>query len=125
MPRNPPWTREELILGLDTYFRARNGGLNASSTHIITLSQQLNLLPVHPAEKRDDTFRNPAGVVMTLRKFQIFDPDYTGQGLRAEFGLKQQIWDEFAGEPAKLAVSARTIREKYLPAPVEEASQEP
>lgn len=125
MALNPPWTREELVLGLETYFRARNGGLNANGPHIIALSQQLNLLPIHPAEERSQTFRNPAGVAMTLRKFQIFDPDYQGQGLRAEFGLKQQIWDELADEPAKLTALANAVREKYLLAAAEEVVEEP
>ncbi len=115
MASNPSWTREELILGLETYFLARNGGLHATDTHIVALSKLLNRLSFHPIEGRSKTFRNPVGVAMTLRKFQLFDPEYKGKGLRPEAGLKQQVWEEFVDDLDALHLAARAIRQEHAP----------
>jgi hypothetical protein len=41
MTRNPNWTRDELILALDLYFRADCVQLGATNTAVVQLSQLL------------------------------------------------------------------------------------
>ena len=67
MARNPPWTRDELILALDLYFRVNP--LHTSEQHpdIQELSVLLNALPVHSTRPDAEVFRNPNGIVGTPR----------------------------------------------------------
>jgi 5-methylcytosine-specific restriction protein A len=67
--RNPPWTRDELILALDLYFRV--SPLHTSEKHpkIVALSAILNRLGVHEEVPDQDHFRNPNGVYMKLCNF--------------------------------------------------------
>lgn len=113
MPHNPSWTEEEIILGLDTYFRTGRSGLNANNAEVIALSELLNRLPFHSPADREGTFRNPVGVAMTLRKFLHFDPEYEGEGLRPESGLKQAVWKKFVGDREELRQAAAAIRADY------------
>ena len=60
--RNPKWTRDELILALDLYFRCPPSKTNKDNKDIIALSDLLNSLPIHPQKSEYDKFRNPNGV---------------------------------------------------------------
>jgi len=95
MPRNPDWTRDELILALDLYFRFDRKQLDAKNPEVIELSKTLNLLQIHGNDKRNAEFRNPQGVSMKLGNFASLDPDYSGVGLQRGGKLDKQIWDEF------------------------------
>ncbi len=79
--RNPDWTRDELILALDLYFR--EPAARGSKTHpaVIELSELLNTLPIHGRANRHEKFRNPSGVGMKLSNFLRYDSSYTGAGL--------------------------------------------
>lgn len=78
--RNPKWTRDELILALDLYFRCDPLKTNKSDPEIIALSDLLNSLPIHPQKAEFEKFRNPNGVYMKLCNFLRLDPDYSGAG---------------------------------------------
>jgi len=110
---NPEWTRDELILGLDLYFRLTTAQLTRANADIIALSTLLNELPIHRPQSRDDRFRNPAGVAMELRGFLRFDPHYAGEGLRAA-KLGENIWDEFSVDRIRLRATADAIRAGYV-----------
>jgi 5-methylcytosine-specific restriction protein A len=62
--RNPSWTREEIILALDTYFKTDVHRLSASDVVIVQLSDTLRKLSAYEQEKRLTTYRNPRGVYM-------------------------------------------------------------
>jgi 5-methylcytosine-specific restriction protein A len=79
--RNPPWTRDELILALDLYFRLGRKHEGPSHPEVMALSKALNTLPIHDNQQRAD-FRNPAGVAMKLANYLAIDPEYPGTGLR-------------------------------------------
>ena len=110
MARNPPWTREELILALDLYFRVGRKHEGPSHPEVIKLSQVLNSLPTHGGEGRSVTFRNPAGVAMKLGNFLAHDPNYSGAGLTRGNRLERQIWDELSADPRELRALAGAIR---------------
>ncbi len=117
--RNPKWTRDELILALDLYFRNPPGKISSDHPEIVQLSALLNQLPVHPQKEKFQKFRNPNGVYMKLCNFLRFDPNYSGKGLQAGGKLEEEIWNEFAGNRTKLAQIAASIREnaQYISRP--------
>lgn len=107
---NARWTREELILGLEVFFRVGREGLRPENEEIQLLSDLLRKLPIHPPHRREATFRNPDGISLTLRKFLSYDPSYTGVGLNKEGGLKQLVWNEFFNDHQLLTDTAAAIR---------------
>lgn len=108
--RNPDWTRDELILALDLYFRADPRTTNKGDARIAELSSLLNLLPVHRATSRNADFRNPNGVYMKLCNFLRLDPSYTGTGLSAGALGDEQVWKEFEPDRLRLERVASAIR---------------
>ena len=113
MPRNPNWTRDELILALDLYMRHEGEQLSPSHPEICNLSQLLNALPIHARSFREAKFRNPNGVSMKLGNFLRLDPDYEGAGLSRGSKLEQEVWEEFASDLERLHQTADAIRNSY------------
>lgn|ERR1051325_5219343 len=111
--RNPIWTRDELILLLDTYFRVSLKGLSEDTPEVIELSVLLNQLPIHSPDTRTPVFRNPAGVHMKLRNLARFDPRHPAPGLRRGGLLEEVIWSEFSSDVALLHATAKAIRRSY------------
>lgn len=112
--RNPPWTRDELILALDCYFRNPPNAINQTHPEIVELSKILNNLPIHLERWNQATFRNPNGVYMKLCNFLRFDPNYEGSGLKAGGKLEEKIWHEFSGKRQALNNLAQLIRASTL-----------
>ena len=108
--RNPPWTRDELILALDLYWRV--SPLHTSEKHpeIVALSAILNRLGVHKEVHDHEHFRNPTGVYMKLCNFLRADPSYAGKGLDAGSKLDLEVWGEFASDLDRLRRTASAIR---------------
>lgn len=109
--RNPPWSREELILALDLY--RKHGGRDPGDTHpdVVALSA---LLREMAGSAGLATFRNPNGVAMKLMNFRSLDPAFTaggGKGLASASKLDREIWDEFSDDHQALAVAAEEIRQ--------------
>lgn len=100
--KNPKWTRDELILALDLYFRCPPNKTNKDNPGIIALSDLLNSLPIHPHKAQHEKFRNPNGVYMKLCNFLRFDPNYSGTGLTAGGKLEEDIWNEFSANKENL-----------------------
>ena len=110
MKRNPPWTRDELILALDLYFRVNPVHTSEKHPEIQALSRLLNQLPIHDHRPIRDVFRNPNGVYMKLCNFLRFDPDYKGTGLVRGGKAERIVWDEFSTNRARLRSTARAIQ---------------
>jgi 5-methylcytosine-specific restriction enzyme A len=106
--RNPPWTRDELILVLDLFFRL--GRTQASQQHpdVIALSQLLNKLPTR---FQSENFRNPNSVHMKLGNLLRIDPRYPGRGLSRGSVKEQDVWNDFASNPDLLRETAQAIRQ--------------
>lgn len=109
MSRNPDWTRDELIVALDLYFRCGRKWLPHTHPEVVAVSQLLNKLPIHESQVRDSNFRNPRGVSMELGNFLSLDPQYQGTGLSRGSKLSKEIWDEFAHDIYRLARTAVAI----------------
>lgn len=108
--RNPVWSRDELILALDLYFRVSPTHTSDKHPDIVKLSETLNSLPIHPNVVRVESFRNANGVYMKLCNFLRFDPEYKGSGLKGGGRLEEKIWGEFASNRDALQNAANTIR---------------
>jgi 5-methylcytosine-specific restriction protein A len=113
MTRNPNWTREELILALDLYFRVNPLHTSEKHPEIVDLSDLLNKLPIHERDRRQQRFRNPAGVYMKLCNFLRLDPTYEGKGLQAGSRLEEEVWNNFASDRDQLGKVVGAIRRNY------------
>lgn len=109
--RNPAWTKEELILALDLYFRIGFPNVTESHPEIIRLSAILQRLPFHA--NRGSNFRNPTGVYMKLCNFLRLDPNYAGVGLDAGSKQDKIVWDEFAFDKPRLSIIANSIVDSH------------
>lgn len=107
---NPAWTRDELILALDLYFRLRSVHPSHKHPEVIALSALLNKLPIHRGSLHTDTFRKPNSVCMKLRNFMSFDPTDSGVGLWAVAKRDEEVWNEFASKQEQLHQIATNIR---------------
>jgi 5-methylcytosine-specific restriction protein A len=105
----PDWTRDELILALDLYFRVPAARGNKNHPECIKLSERLNALPIHGGQAHAKTFRNANGVGIKLSNFLRFDPTYKGKGLPAGSQLEEEVWKAFAGDHPRLRRAAEAI----------------
>src|ERR1044072_175441 len=111
--RNPTWTRDELILLLDTYFKVDMKRVGQFTPAVIELSVLLNDLQIHPRNSRSSKFRNPAGVHMKLRNLCRFDPAFGRAGLGRGGRLEHVVWEEFASDLQVLRETASAIKSSY------------
>lgn len=111
--RNPPWSRDELILALDLYLRHRNHIPGKTSSEIAELSLLLNGMARQAGEGREATYRNLNGVYMKLMNFRRFDSDYTREGkvgLQRGNRLEEEVWSHYANDVALLNSVSQAIR---------------
>ena len=108
--RNPKWTRDELILALNLYFRVNPLHTTKKHPMIRELSGFLNQLSLHAVRVDKERFRNPNAVYMKLCSFLRLDPEYAGKGLSAGSKLDKEVWGEFASDRDRLARTAWAIR---------------
>jgi len=106
--RNPPWTRDELILALDTYFKISPRAPTPAKTEIQELSSFLNKMG-RKVSVKGGNFRTPASVVMKLMNFRSIDPHYSGVGLTASSRADRELWKDFAEDRERLGKVARII----------------
>jgi 5-methylcytosine-specific restriction protein A len=111
---NPDWARDELIIALDFYLKHLPNPPNKKSAAIIGLSKLFNRLgeQLYPLSRRSITFRNPNSVYMKLMNFRRLDPRYTMDGKKGLSGgakAEEEVWREFAAEPARCDKIARAI----------------
>lgn len=123
-PRNPPWSRDELILALDFYMRHREHMPSQTSKPIAEVSATLNDLAMRTGGGDAETFRNPNGVYMKMMNFRRLDPEVAasgGVGLVRGNKDEQVVWDLFADDPERLAAVAKAIRQQVtLPVEIED-----
>ena len=70
-PRNPVWSRDELILALDLYMRHRPSFPDDRHPEVIELSRLLNRLAAMTKTAGCESFRNGNGVAMKLQNFRL------------------------------------------------------
>src|SRR6516162_9807167 len=106
-PRNPPWSRDELILALNLCVASKGNPPGKNSEGVVELSNLLNKMDSQIAHHASD-FRNPNGVYMKVMNFRRFDPVYIAQGkkgLQRGNQLEEEVWNNFANHPEKLAMA--------------------
>lgn len=107
--RNPPWTRDELLVALELYFRI--GVQSARHPNVEEVSELLNRLPIHSHRPDENRFRNPNGVNLKLANFAAIDPDYVGAGMQRFGRLDEEIFNEFTNDRTTLTRIVASIRE--------------
>jgi 5-methylcytosine-specific restriction protein A len=107
--RNPTWTRDELILALDLYFKCPPWTVNEKHPEIIALSKLLNGLAIHLLRPNAETFRNPNGVHKKMFNLQWWDKTHPG-GLSNGSKLDKIIFEEFVDDKEHLSALAQAIR---------------
>ena len=119
MPRNRPWSKEELILALDLYFKI--GPKGKTHPDVINLSETLNRLSDASTEGDPDKFTNPSGVGLKLSNFARLDGNYSGKGMTHGNKLEPIVWDEFNNNRNKLGTTVALIESSLSYNPVLEA----
>lgn len=106
---NVGFTRDEVILTLDTLYTAGDDKLTKNSSKVAELCATLQLLPIHPAAKRPPNFRNTVGVSDQIRAFR---QEMDGVK-RSRWGIGKQFHEvasEFEGRHDELHQIAEAIR---------------
>ena len=104
--RAPAWSRDELILALDLYFRV--GKARQHDPDVVALSQVLR--SAHGGDRADRSLRSPDSVHLKLQNFLRLDPSYIGAGMRGGGKLETEVWDEFRRDHERLNHVANSIR---------------
>jgi 5-methylcytosine-specific restriction protein A len=111
--RNPPWTRDELLLALDYYVQHPGTSHDPKSEGIIRLSAEINGVAILLGLTGSETLRNASGVSMKLLNFRAHDPAYTDRGrkgLSRGNKLEPELWERFAHDVERLHEIAEGIR---------------
>lgn len=106
---NVGFTRDEVILTLDTLYTAGDDKLTKNSSKVAELCATLQLLPIHPTTKRPPNFRNTVGVSDQIRAFkqEIAGVERPRWGIGKEF---HEVASEFEGRHSELHQIAEAIR---------------
>jgi len=109
------YTREELMLILDVYFRC-GPNLHVTSPEVVELSRTLRRMDVFPKDQlpMPDTFRSVNSVQRKIKGFQYYDPDVPG-GLSNQGELTQAVLHEFRNRRDELEALVGQIRRKIPP----------
>jgi predicted HNH restriction endonuclease len=110
--RNPDWTLEEHILGLDLYMRLRGTTFPETHPEVMALSDRLRELARVRGLTVGGTFRNANGVSMKMMNFRRLDPNYTRDGrvgLPSGNKMEETVWRDYAGDPAGLRSATDSI----------------
>ena len=108
--RNPPWSRDELIVTLDFYLAHTPSLPGKSSPEIVELSQFLNAMQTRWQATVPDKFRNQNGVYMKLMNFRHIDPEYPATGLNRGSNQDSVVWERYASNPDELRKVSEAIR---------------
>lgn len=111
-PQNPDWTREQLILALDLYFRLDPKEVSPRNTEVKELSDFLRKVPFHLNPPNPGSYRSLSSVCKKLANFQAVDPGYPGKGLTGNGYQREEkaVWAEFSSNLARLRKTAMAIR---------------
>jgi 5-methylcytosine-specific restriction enzyme A len=112
--KNPAWTREEIILALDLYFKLDYGQMHGSNPYVIQLSKELRNLNIHVNIPEPISFRSINSVALKLANFKKLDQNFSGKGMRDGAKQDRETWKEFHRHRDTLKKEADLIRQLYL-----------
>lgn len=92
-----PWTREQLLLALNLYYRIPFGKQHKGAPEVVALANAIG--------------RTPSAVAMKLNNFTAIDPAERGRvkGLESASALDRQIWDEFHAAAVPMAAESEAL----------------
>ena len=93
------WSRDELIVVLDLYFRLPHAKFSASAAEVIETAQLIG--------------RTPAAVAMRLANYRFFDD---GTGLAHGGTHARKVWEDLGRNPAQVGVEAAQARARLTAA---------
>lgn len=106
------WTRNELILAIDLYWKTRPGKTDHTDKGIIQLAKIID--------------RTPSSVALKLSNFASFDPSLHERGIKGLSNaskLDLQIWNEFYEKWDQLPFESAKLLSEYNHTTVEELNQ--
>lgn len=106
------WTREELILAINLYWKLEFGKIHKGNPEVIKLAKLLG--------------RTPSSIVFKLGNFGSFDPSLQERGVGGQKNtskLDEQIWNEFYGNFEDVAYESEKLRATLEQKPVEELNE--
>ncbi|RQO40183.1 hypothetical protein DBR39_04335 [Chryseobacterium sp. KBW03] len=107
--KNPHWTREELILALDLYFKIEYGQMHGTNPRVRELSNLLSMF------NEDKGFQRSEGSVsLKLANFKRIDPDFEGKGMTGGGQLEEVIWKEFYNNKSLLQKTAAKLKKNII-----------
>lgn len=112
--RNPTWSKEEIILALDLYFKLDYGQMHGRNPLIIQLSNELRNLNIHKDIPEKEKFRSVNSVALKLANLKKSDQNFSGKGMRDGGKLEKELWNKFHTHRDKLSKEADLIRQLYL-----------
>jgi 5-methylcytosine-specific restriction protein A len=104
---NPPWSRDETLLALDLYLSCGEATPSESDARVVALSKELRSLPGSKEFKKNESFRNPAGVAFKLQNLRSIS---TGRGLGNVSQMDRAVWRDLGKQRAKTIEIATLIR---------------
>ena len=107
--RNPPWTRDELLLALDFYLDNADDYFSPTGEGVLDLTAKIGQVANAIGLTGSETLRNANGVSMKLLNFRAHDPKHDSIGLSRGNKLEEVVWQEFAGNPTGLKKVVSTI----------------
>jgi len=117
--RNPPWSRDELILALDLYFTNPANPPGKGSPAVANLSALLNKMHRLNGVNATPTLRNENGVYLKMMNLRALDPAFTVQGkvgMQSGGRLEKVVWADYKGRRDDLAADATEIRQTVIAA---------
>ncbi|WP_247716862.1 HNH endonuclease [Gymnodinialimonas ceratoperidinii] len=100
--RNPPWTRDELLVALDYYLDNTDDYFSPKGEGVLELTAKISQVAKALGLTGSDTLRNANGVSMKLLNFRAHDPNHDTKGLSRGNKLEEVVWAEFADNPKAL-----------------------
>ncbi|NVK55892.1 MAG: HNH endonuclease [Alteromonadaceae bacterium] len=100
--RNPPWTRDELLIALHYYLDHAGDYFSPTGEGVLELTVRISQVAKALGLTGSDTLRNANGVSMKLLNFRAHDPNHDTKGLSRGNKLEEVVWAEFADDPAEL-----------------------
>lgn len=112
--RNPPWSRDELLLALELYLKQQKAPFAKGGPEVQRLSELLSQMGRMLGRVESGSYRNVNGVYMKLMNFRRFDPAFRDEGKSGlSRGNKDEevVWNLYVDAPAQLKAVCDRIRE--------------
>ena len=98
------WTRDELLLVINLYYRIPFGRQDSRAIEVIEMARGLG--------------RTPGSVAMKLNNLTSLDPDEQARGVKGLGGasrLDRQVWQEFHQDWQRLVIESEALRRNIWP----------